>query len=80
METRHEPREDVLPAHGSLPASDRESPRLPKLGHSMMRQQPADPATTQRDRQSGADIAVEWLVGAPAGMSLKPGKFQHGLA
>lgn len=27
-----------------------------------------------------ADIAVEWLIGAPAGMSLEPGKFQHGLA
>src|SRR5439155_5720781 len=25
----------------------------------------------------GADFAVEWLIGAPAGMSLYPGKFQH---
>ena len=36
----------VLPSHGSLSDSDRESPRLsPKSGHSMMRQQPADPAS-----------------------------------
>jgi hypothetical protein len=25
-----------------------------------------------RDRQQGADIAVEWLIGAPADMSLTP--------
>jgi hypothetical protein len=33
-----------------------------------------------RDRQQGADIAVEWLIGAPAGMSPNPGKFQRWLA
>jgi hypothetical protein len=30
--------------------------------------------------QPGADIAVEWLIGASASMSLKPGKFQRWLA
>jgi hypothetical protein len=35
---------------------------------------------TQCDRQQSADIAVEWLIGAPAGMSLNPGKFQLTLA
>ena len=29
-------------------------------------------SSRHRDRQSGADIAVEWLIGAPAGMSLNP--------
>jgi hypothetical protein len=27
---------------------------------------------TQRDRQSGADFAAEWRIGAPAGVSLTP--------
>lgn len=35
---------------------------------------------TQRDRQQSADFAYERLIGTPAELSQKPGKFQHPLA
>lgn len=54
---------------GQIDRLEREIAKRPQRG----------PAT-QRDRQQGADFAVEWLIGAPADMSPNPGKFQHWLA
>jgi len=36
--------------------------------------------TQRQSRQQGADIAIEWLIGASADMSPNPGKFQRQLA
>ena len=59
-------REDIL-AHAS--AQCRSNKGLPGVGTVA---KVLSMGLVVHDRQSGADIAIEWLIGAPAGMSLTP--------